>query len=333
MVKKILLLIICTMFILNVSFAQSQFSKTLSKIENSLFGIEYNTQSDEKRLSRIEEMIYGEKKSGDIKSRLAKLDKDASCNEMGCEIPPKRDTFDDDSDLQQNMNQGKEKIAQTFNEPEEKEDANIEYPAVNSLEMSAFGKEYKNLDIKTRLSNLEKKEFLKTYSNDDLSTRVERLKSKLAYKSNENTFEDDTINNFSDYSNLMADNTFPSDNYFSPKTINKNNSFMTEKQKEKYFDNQLADRDLRSKLNKIEKFVFKKSFTDDTTDNRLSRLESIIFNTNFSADSNNTRIKRIKAAADAQKTAKKYDSNSLSQKMAAAFQIGMLVLMVVAMIL
>ena len=142
------------MFILNVSFAQSQFSKTLSKIENSLFGIEYNTQSDEKRLSRIEEMIYGEKKSGDIKSRLAKLDKDASCNEMGCEIPPKRDTFDDDSDLQQNMNQGKEKIAQTFNEPEEKEDANIEYPAVNSLEMSAFGKEYKNLDIKTRLSNL-----------------------------------------------------------------------------------------------------------------------------------------------------------------------------------
>lgn len=330
MIKKILLVLFCTIFISNFSFAQSQISKTLSKIENSLFGIEYTTQSDEKRLSRIEEMIYGEKKTGDIKSRLAKLDKDASCNEMGCEIPPKRDTFADEEEMQSYPN--KEKIAQKYQEPEEQEDANIEYPAVDTLEMSAFGKEYKNLDIKTRLTNLEKKEFLKTYSNDDLSKRVERLKSKLAYKNNEDIV-DDNIKNFNNYSNLMADNTFPSDNYFSPKTIGKTNNSMTEKQKEKYFDNQLAERDLRAKLNKIEKFVFKRSYSDDTTDNRLSRLENIIFNTNFSDDNNNTRLKRIKAAADAQKTAKKYDSNSLSQKMAAVFQIGMLVLIVVAMIL
>lgn len=333
MIKKILLLLIFTVFISNICFAQSQIAKTLSNIENSLFGVEYTTQSDEKRLSRIEETIYGEKKSGDIKSRLLNLDKDASCNVMGCEIPPKRDTFDDDFEKNNHSNyQNNEHIAQQYTEYEEREDANIEYPAVDTLEMSAFGKQYKNLDIKTRLSNLERKEFLKTYSNDNLSTRVERLKSKLAYKSNEDIV-DDNIKNFNNYSNLMADNTFPSDNYFSPKTMNKNHNYMTEKQREKYFDNQLEDRDLRAKLNKIEKFVFKRSYTNDTIDNRLSRLESIIFNTNFSADNNNTRLKRIKAASEAQKTAKKYDSNSFSQKMAAALQIGMLVLMVVAMIL
>ncbi|MBR1680851.1 hypothetical protein IJ707_03570, partial [bacterium] len=79
--------------------------------------------------------------------------------------------------------------------------------------------------------------------------------------------------------------------------------------------------------------VFKQSFSNDTVDNRLSRLESTIFNSNFSNDKETTRLKRISSAVNAQKSAKKYDSNGFQQKMATAMQIGMFVLMVVAMIL
>ena len=83
----------------------------------------------------------------------------------------------------------------------------------------------------------------------------------------------------------------------------------------------------------MEKNVFKQSFSNDNVENRLSRLESTMFNTNFSNDKNSTRLNRISSAVQAQKSAKKYDSNSFQQKMGTALQIGMFVLMVVAMIL
>ena len=81
--KNLFISIIC-IFVLQTSVcAQSQTSKTLSTIENNLYGIEYTNQSDNARLNRIEETVYGEKKSGSIKSRLADLDKDIASEQMG----------------------------------------------------------------------------------------------------------------------------------------------------------------------------------------------------------------------------------------------------------
>ena len=104
-------------------------------------------------------------------------------------------------------------------------------------------------------------------------------------------------------------------------------------QKDKVWDRQISDRDFRSKLNKLEKNVYKQSFSNDTVDNRLSRLENTVFNANFSKESDTSRLSRLYGAVNAQKVAKKYDSNGFQQKMATALQIGFMVLMVVAMIL
>ena len=310
--KTILTLLFILMFS-NVSYAESKTSQTLSRIENNLFGIEYSKQSDTERLSRIEEHVYGESKSGSVKSRLTSLSDDIATNQMGQEIAPKRDTFDDEEEKFE-----RQKLAQSEPEPD---NPKIDYPVINEIEEQIFGTTYKNSDINTRISKLEKEVFKKTYE-DALSERVERLKNKVAYNPKQKEFEEKNY-----YYNEQ-------DNYFSPNTLAQNDTdTFYHSQKGDFTDRKIADRDFRSKLNKLENNVFKQSFSNDTVDNRLSRLESTIFNSNFSNDKETTRLKRISSAVNAQKSAKKYDSNGFQQKMATAMQIGMFVLMVVAMIL
>lgn len=320
MQQKIISTILFLFLTTNCAFAESKTSKTLSRIENNLFGIEYADNNDTERLSRIEEHVYGQTKDGSVKLRLENLSKDIATNQMGQEIEPKEDTFADDD------NYYSQKTLAQSNQDEyyEPDNPKIEYPAVNELEEQIFGKTYKDLDINTRISKLEKETFRKTY-NDALSDRVERLKNKTGTKNNSISTPQDYIPQENYYSQ--------EDNYFSPQTVAQdfdNNTFKTQKTTQ---NNELTDKSLNSKLKKLEKTVFKQSFSNENTDARLSRLEGAIFNTNFSSDSNSTRLGRISSAVEAQKTAKKYDSNGLQQKMATAMQIGMFVLMVVAMIL
>ena len=317
--RNIILTFMFMAVLANTAIAESKTSKTLGKIENNLFGVEYTTESESKRLSRIEEQVYGEAKSGNIKTRLDSLSDDIASNQMGEEITPKKDTFDEEEE-----NYTEKKLvdnSQYFTAEKEPDNPKIDYPVINDIEEQIFGQTYKNLDINARLSKLEKEVFKKTY-NDNLAERVDRLKDKVAYNKKNLDFEEKNY-----YYNEQ-------DNYFSPNTLAQNDSDrFYHSQKGDYVDKQIEDRDFRSKLNKLEKNLYKQSFSNDTVNNRLSRLENTIFNSNFAKDSQKTRLNRISSAVNAQKSAKKYDSNGIQQKMATALQIGMFVLMVVAMIL
>lgn len=339
--KKFLISVICVIALQASVLAQSHISKVLSTIENNLYGVEYTNQNESERLDRIEQTVYGEKKSGSVKSRLADLDKDIASEQMGKEVAPRKYAFTNGEDDGDNFNrpetQQNQQLAQQqeYYEPEEKADANIEYPAVDTLEKTAFGKSYSKMEIKTRIANLEKHAFKKTYTNDDLATRVDRLKDKLAYNAPKHS--DEAYFSHDDYyqdESYLADNpqTQYPDNYFSPKNVQQE-SYNNSINPEKAWDRQISDRDFRSKLNKLEKNVYKQSFSNDTVDKRLSRLESTVFNANFSTESDSSRLSRLYGAVNAQKVAKKYDSNGFQQKMATALQIGFMVLMVVAMIL
>lgn len=321
MQKKIISTILFLTLVTNCAFAESKTSKTLSRIENNLFGIEYTDNSDTERVSRIEKLVYGETKEGSVKMRLENLSKDIATNQMGQEIEPKWDTFADDED-----NATSQKTLAQSNQDEyyEPDNPKIEYPAVNELEEQIFGKTYKNLDINTRLAKLEQETFKKTYQ-DALSDRVDRLKSK------NNIQKNNSIQVPQDY--YPQDNYYSQDdNYFSPQTLAQNNDANNFNPKQTT-PTEYTDKSLNSKLKKLEKTVFKQNFANDSPDTRLSRLETAIFNTNFSSDSNSVRLGRISSAVEAEKSAKKYDSNGFQQKMATAMQIGMFVLMVVAMIL
>lgn len=79
--------------------------------------------------------------------------------------------------------------------------------------------------------------------------------------------------------------------------------------------------------------MYKTKFENEPMASRLSRIESSVFGTSFSGDNESERIARISSAIQAQKSAKRYDSNKFGQNMATAVQIGTLILMVLACIL
>jgi hypothetical protein len=86
-------------------------------------------------------------------------------------------------------------------------------------------------------------------------------------------------------------------------------------------------------ISTIEKTLYKTKYENEPMDKRLSRIETSIFGSVFASDTESERIARISSAINAQKTARRYDSNRFGQNMATAFQIGTLILMVLACIL
>lgn len=289
--------------------AQSQLSTILTKMEKSLFGIDYNSQSDDIRLKRIEEIVYGKTSLNPVPQRVNKLSQDLSADLIGQEIKPKRDTFAEDEDTP------KEKIL--------KADGNINYPIVNSLEKKVFNKEFKNIEITQRLANLEQNVLRKTY-NDDLNTRVERLKFAIM----PNKISDSEVGNEEESSyapdEIITQALPPRNSYYTPPVYNSQNSVL---------DDYPGSTDIVIPLAALEKKVLKKSFPDDTVSNRLTRLELNIFSSTFQDDDEQTRFDRVASAHQAKKTSKKYDSNKFAQQSATAMQLGAILLMILAAVI
>ena len=297
--------------------AQGQYSALITKMETSLFGIDYGTQSDEARLKRIEEVVYGESSSSAVAQRVKKLSNDLSVDLIGQEIKPKKDTFAEDGD--------------SYKEPVAKADSSVNYPIVNNLEDKVFEKEFKSLDINQRLANLENNVFKKAY-NDDLNSRVERLREAvMPERVADNPVENDEDGNLYIPDDIMSKNQSPQGNYYKTPSFastipdyNSNNSVL---------DDYESNPDIAIPLAQLEKAALKKSFPNDTTSNRLSRLELNIFQSTFADDDEQTRLDRVASAHQAQKTSKRYDNNKFAQHMSAAMQIGALLLVVLAAVL
>lgn len=332
---------ICTLFLIIMSLglgticrAQSQFSTTLTRMEKSLFGVDYSAQADDARLKRIEQNVYGQaSNSASVSQRVDKLSKDLSADLMGQEIKPTKDTFNDE-----------EKI---YEEKAPKADSNINYPIVDSLEKQVFKRDYKTDDINQRVSKLEQNVFKKTYS-DDLSSRVDRLRTAImpqrvaqandGYDDEESDYSYIPGNSTGSASGLDTSQSNYGDDYGdgtnyngllpgyqkNAPVYNSNNGVL---------DSYQSDSSITIPLASIEKKVLKKSFPNDTVSNRLTRLELVVFNSQFTDDDEQTRLDRIASAYQAKKTAKKYDNNKYSQHMATAMQVGAFLLMILAAVL
>lgn len=304
--KKILL----SLILINLLFAPCVFAASnieiLNKIENSLFGFEYNNEDEAARVSRIEENVYGTASSGAINQRIAKLNKDLGAELYGQEIEPCEDTLAREEEQREVLSS---------------QEANIDYPVINELEKSVFNKEYKNLGVKDRLAQLEKKVFTKDYANDDLSTRVDRLREQVRPQGLQQNLAN-------------AVDTFHTDGYYPPAidydgmTIGGTSSSFGS---DSYGYPQRASKKIN--LSTVENALYHQNFKNDSMSNRLSRVEQSMFGESFSDEDEGTRIGRISSAFNAQKSASKYDSNKFTQNMSTAMQIGTMILMILACIL
>lgn len=189
---------------------------------------------------------------------------------MGQEIEPREDTFAEPED---SWIYSKEPV----------EAAKMDYPAINELENQVFKKEFKDQNIKTRLSNLEKKTFGKTYESEDLSTRVDRLKAEIKPKNfmankiaqQENDFYDSDIGKLNQNYHLDRYGTpFDYDAY-----NNRNNS-MRYPDYSDYDDFTTGNNVFKSSkplnISTIEKTLYKTKFENEPMTSRLSRIESSV---------------------------------------------------------
>ena len=117
------IIILSMLLITGICTQASPYTPTLGKIENVLYGFQYDSEDDTSRLDRIENSVYGTSTNGTTAQRISKLKKDLSADLIGQEIEPKEDTFADEEVYFQN-----EPIA----------DANIQYPAFDELEERVF---------------------------------------------------------------------------------------------------------------------------------------------------------------------------------------------------
>lgn len=328
------------------SFAQSQFSPVLSKMEKSLFGLDYSSQSDDARLNRIEEVVYGEPSKTAVSQRVDKLKKDLSADLIGQEIKPKKDSFEDED----------AGVKESF----QKEDKTVDYPVVNAIEDKVFHNEFKSMDINQRLANLEQRVFKKNYS-DDLSTRVDRLKNAVVPNTIASSSEEDSdysdsqdyygraddshqilpnLKNYyappnampsQNYTSMMPSDSFQDNGYKSP--IEDDDSMPSYNQNNSVHDSYPVYASITVPLAALEKSVLRKSYPDDTVSNRLTRLELKLFNTEFTDDTPETRLDRVASAYQAKKSASKYDNNKFTQHMSTAMQVGAILLMILASVL
>lgn len=307
---RVLILIFIYLVLGGKSSAQSQYAPVLTKMENSLFGMDYGTQSDDARLKRIEEAVYGMSSTNPAAKRVEKLKTDLAVDVMEQKIKPKRDSFEEEDGSPM------EKMP--------KADSSVNYPIVNELEKRVFNKEFKTLDINQRVSNLEKNVFKKDY-NDDLNARVDRLKAAVMPEKTFVAQEDDNSQYYFDSPDDASGETPQAEGDLAGvPSYNQNNSVLDEYQ---------SDSNITVPLSALEKKMLRKSFPDDTVSNRLTRLELDVFKSTFPDDDEQTRLGRIASAYQAKKTSHRYDSNKFAQHAATAMQIGAILLMIVAAIL
>ena len=308
--KKIIISLLM-LFMINSFSLASTYTPTLSKIENVLYGFQYDGEDDSSRLDRIETSVYGSSMSGSVPTRIAKLKKDVSADQIGQEIEPKEDTFADESDSWVSH----EPIA----------DANIQYPAVDELEKIVFNQTFTTKDIKQRLSALEEKTFGKV-NNEDLATRVDRLKAELKPRSFMDNLIAQSSNDYYYEDVEPIDMDYHLERYESPVEFDYD-AYNSGKTRGSFFPVKKAN------ISTLENSLLKRSYGHDTMNNRLARLENTMFGTRFDNDDEQTRINRISSAYKAQKSASKYDSNKFAQNMSTAMQIGSMLLMILACIL
>lgn len=281
--------------------AQSQYSDTLSKIEKSLFNMNYNSQSEETRLKRIEETVYGAVSTKPISLRINKLSKDLSADLIGKEIKPKKDSFLEDDEI----------ITEQHVE-------DMDFSVVNNLEKKVFQYEFKTLDISHRLSILEGQVFKKSYLTDDLSTRISRLNDAVIYNKFPIAGDKGIVQNLSPSQKLITlENKSEQKLILIPNSIDKQEQVLSPK----------------IKLVSFETSIFKTSFPNDKNSDRLARLEAKVFSSTFPDDDEQTRLNRIEGAYQAKDSLKKYNSNRASQRTATAIQMGTIILMLLPLLL
>ena len=91
--KRFLYLLFTILLIVTPVPASDKYADRLLTIEEELYGINYSDQSDETRIARLEQSIYGVVSKKSLDERLKKISDDLSADVISEKIKPCEDTF------------------------------------------------------------------------------------------------------------------------------------------------------------------------------------------------------------------------------------------------
>jgi len=289
-------------------------SEQISKIETSVLGLNYANETDDMRLKRIENEVFGSDFNGSklsIQKRIDKLNSTLGLETLAEAKAPISELYKDEAD-------------------------GVSYPAVDMLEMQLFGKNYKDENIYKRLERLEEKTF-GSAKKGDLAQRTDALKAKISMMRPSSTlpsyqtgeyFRQTSPDDYSQYS--YGDGATEDD------VIAKARKDAQNRAKQNYSNNYnygYGGSDVALQIAGLENSLFGQTYSYDPMTVRLNRLERRIFQRDFASDDDYSRIERLQAASNAKRTAKYYDNNKFQKFAATGMQLGTFVLMILALLL
>lgn len=160
--------------------------KTLAKLEQKYFGHSFETDVDDARASRLEQMIFGEENSGTAQERIAKI---LAVSPLEASVPAPPSVDENAGDTKPAKSKGKSNRASKQPSPDLQTASDepvsqnggsgdsfsqSEYPHVSALEQVILGKTDEGSPLAERFGRLETKAFGKP-STGDFSQRTDAL--------------------------------------------------------------------------------------------------------------------------------------------------------------
>ena len=176
--KRFLYVLFTILITVSSGICSDKYSDRLLTIEEELYGINYSDQSDETRIARLEQSVYGVVSKKSLAERVKKISEDLSADVIDEKIKPCEDTF---------MAEEEEEALAA--------DETVRYPVLDRVETKLFNKMYDKSSLDDRLVRIEKQLFNQEYKSDSYNARVERIKNnvfKEDYRmASENAYYDD----------------------------------------------------------------------------------------------------------------------------------------------
>jgi hypothetical protein len=173
----------------NSQAAASSQEDTIAQLEVKYFKHDYDKETLDARLDRLEKLVFGEAKEGAPSDRLAALMSIVATSQPEATPAIKSTAPSSASSADNTERTSPRKSKQPARQEQAQEqdqmgDGNLppekssKYPAVTAIENKMFGKDFAEEPVNKRLERLEVKVFGHVSGADDLSYRVDRLKER-----------------------------------------------------------------------------------------------------------------------------------------------------------
>ena len=218
------------------SFAQTPNQEQLTRIEQEIWGLNYENDSDDIRIERIEKRIFGT--TNPKLTPEKRIDKISQT--LGIETYAEAKSSLSDLYVVQEAGEG------------------VEYPQIDSLEKALLGQMYKNENIYKRLERLEKKVF-GTKQEGELAERTETLKRHASLIEGYNS---DKIG------------SLPSQTYENYAVNEADVKIQLSAIENMVFGMDFSQEPVQLRLNRLENRIFQRGFDDDDNGTRIARLQA-----------------------------------------------------------